>query len=119
MEKAENIQENESTSTYQDSKIKKSLNEIEDINKQIDLFNKTINNQIKWVIKFYIIVLKNWREHCLWCWSLHQIRHSADQTRNESRACNMEHAIAHNMTQLSVIVKLSHKIDTGAGSIEH
>ncbi|MDC3078089.1 hypothetical protein OA341_00095 [bacterium] len=47
MEKAENIQENESTNTYQDSKIKKALNEIEDINMQIDLFNKTINNQIK------------------------------------------------------------------------
>ena len=47
MEKTENIQENESTNTYQDSKIKKALNEIEDINKQIDLFNKTINNQIK------------------------------------------------------------------------
>ena len=47
MEKAENIQANESTNTYQDSKIKKALNEIEDINKQIDLFNKTINNQIK------------------------------------------------------------------------
>ena len=45
--KAENIQENESTNTYQDSKIKKALNEIEDINKQIDLFNKKINNQIK------------------------------------------------------------------------
>ena len=47
MEKAENIQENESASTYQDSKIKKVLNEIEDINKQIDLFNKTTNNQMK------------------------------------------------------------------------
>ena len=47
MEKAENKQENEYTNTYQDSKIKKALNEIEDINKQIDLFNKTINNQIK------------------------------------------------------------------------
>ena len=47
MEKAENIQENESTNTYQDSKIKKALNEIEDINMQINLFNKTINNQIK------------------------------------------------------------------------
>ena len=46
MEKAENIQENYSTNTYQDSKIKKALNEIEGINKQIDLFNKTINNQI-------------------------------------------------------------------------
>ena len=47
MEKAENIQENDSSNTYQDSKIKKALNEIEDINKQIDLLNKTINNQIK------------------------------------------------------------------------
>ena len=46
LEKTENIQENESTNTYQDSKIKKSLNEIEDITKQIDLFNKK-NNQIK------------------------------------------------------------------------
>ena len=47
LEKAENIKENESTNTYQDPKIKKALNEIEGINKQIDLFNKTINNQIK------------------------------------------------------------------------
>ena len=47
LEKAEKIQENESTNTYQDSKIKKALNAIEDINKQIDLINKTINNQIK------------------------------------------------------------------------
>ena len=47
MEKTENIQEKESTNTYQDSKIKKALNEIEVINKQIDLFNKNINNQIK------------------------------------------------------------------------
>ena len=47
LEKSANIQENESTNTYQDSKIKKALNEIEGINKQIDLFNKTINNQIK------------------------------------------------------------------------
>ena len=47
MEKAENIQENEYSNTHQDSKIKKALNEIEGINKQIDLFNKTINNQIK------------------------------------------------------------------------
>ena len=44
MEKAENIQENESKNTYQDSKIKQVLNEIEGINQQIDLFNKTINN---------------------------------------------------------------------------
>ena len=47
MEKAENIQENESTTTYQNSKIKKSLHEIASINEQIDQFNKTINNQIK------------------------------------------------------------------------
>ena len=47
MEKEENIQKNESSNTYQDSKIKKALNEIEGINKQIDLFNKIINNQIK------------------------------------------------------------------------
>ena len=47
MEKAENIQENQSANTYQDSKIKKALNEIENINKQIDLFNKTTNNQMK------------------------------------------------------------------------
>ena len=47
MEKAENIQENDSSNTCPDSKIKKALNEIESINNQIDLFNKTINNQIK------------------------------------------------------------------------
>ena len=47
MEKAENIQENESSNTYQDSKIKKALNEIEDINKQIDLFYKSTNYQMK------------------------------------------------------------------------
>ena len=47
MEKAENIQEHETTNTYQNSKIKKALNEIEDIHNQIDLCNKTINNQIK------------------------------------------------------------------------
>ena len=47
MEKAENIQENEPTNTYQDSIIKRALNEIEGINKQIDYFNKTINNQTK------------------------------------------------------------------------
>ena len=46
MEKAENIQENESTNTDPDSKITKALNEIEDINEQIDLFNKNINNNI-------------------------------------------------------------------------
>ena len=47
MEKAENIQENEYSNTYQDSKREKALNEIEGINKQIDLLNKTINSQIK------------------------------------------------------------------------
>ncbi len=47
LEKAENNQENESSNTYQDSKIKKALNEIAAINKQIDLVNKTMNNQIK------------------------------------------------------------------------
>ena len=47
MKRAENIQENESSNTYQDSKIKNALNEIEGINTQIDLLNKTINNQIK------------------------------------------------------------------------
>ena len=47
LEKAENIQENESKNTYEVSKIKKALNEIEEINKQIDLFNKTFDNQIK------------------------------------------------------------------------
>ena len=47
LEKAENIQDNESKNAYQDPKIKKTLSEIEDINKQIDLFNKNINNQIK------------------------------------------------------------------------
>ena len=44
MEKAENIQENKPKNTYQDSKIKTALDEIEGINKQIDLFNKTMNN---------------------------------------------------------------------------
>ena len=40
MEKADNFQENETTNTYQNSKIKIALNEIEIINKKIDLFNK-------------------------------------------------------------------------------
>ena len=40
MEKEDNIQDNEITNTYQNSKIKIALNEIEIINKQIDLFNK-------------------------------------------------------------------------------
>ena len=47
MEKAENIQENESAQSWQDPKIKKALDEIEGINKQINLFNKTTNNQMK------------------------------------------------------------------------
>ena len=47
MKEAENIQENEPSNNYQNSNIKKALTEIEVINKQIDLINKTINNQIK------------------------------------------------------------------------
>ena len=47
MEKAENIQENKSKNTYQVSNTEKALDEIEDINKQIDLFNKTTKNQMK------------------------------------------------------------------------
>ena len=47
MEKADNIQQNEPKDTFENSKIKKALNEIESINKQIDLLNKAINNQIK------------------------------------------------------------------------
>ncbi len=47
MGKAENIQENEPTNNYQNSKIKKALDEIEDIKEQIDSFNKTLNNEIK------------------------------------------------------------------------
>ena len=47
MEKAENIQENEPTDTFENSRLNKALNEIQAINKQIDLFYKTINNQIK------------------------------------------------------------------------
>ena len=47
MEKSENVQEDKSANTYQDSKIKKALNEIEGINKQIALFNEILNNEIK------------------------------------------------------------------------
>ena len=47
MEKAENIQEKETTDTFKNSRIEKAFNEIEGINMQIDLFNKAINNQIK------------------------------------------------------------------------
>jgi len=46
MKKTEDIQNNETTYTYKNSKIKKALNEIEGINNQIDVFNKKMNNQI-------------------------------------------------------------------------
>ena len=46
MERADSIQENETINTYQNSEIKKALEEIEVINKQIELFNKKMNNQI-------------------------------------------------------------------------
>ena len=47
MGKTENIQNNETPHTYKNSKIKKALNKIEGINKQIDVFNKKMNNQIQ------------------------------------------------------------------------
>ena len=47
MEKEENIQKNETTNNHENSKVKKALNEIADINKQIDLLNKIMNNQIR------------------------------------------------------------------------
>ena len=47
MERADNIQENEKKNNYQNSKIKIALNEIEGINKQIELFNKKMSNQIR------------------------------------------------------------------------
>ena len=47
MEKDANTQENDHTNNYQNPEIKKTLNEIEGINKQIDLFNKALNNQNK------------------------------------------------------------------------
>ena len=47
MKNVDNIQENETTNSYQNSNIKKALNQIEDINKQIELFNEIINNRIK------------------------------------------------------------------------
>ena len=43
MEKEENVQVNDPTNTYQNSGVNKALNEIESVNKQIDLFNKKIN----------------------------------------------------------------------------
>ena len=45
MERAENIKEKESANSYKNSKLKNALNEIEGINKKIDLLNKAINNQ--------------------------------------------------------------------------
>ena len=47
MEKSENIQEKTTEYNYQNPKIKKALNEIEDIKNQIEIFNKKMNNQIK------------------------------------------------------------------------
>ena len=47
MEKEEHIQKNEPKNTHENSKIEKALNEIEVINKQIEKFNKKINNTIK------------------------------------------------------------------------
>ena len=47
MEKAVNVQDYEITNTHQETKIKKALNEIKDINKQIELLNKKINQQIE------------------------------------------------------------------------
>ena len=47
MKKAEDIQENEPSDTFENSTIKQALNELESINKQIDLLNKTLNHQIK------------------------------------------------------------------------
>ena len=47
MKEAENIEEKGSTNTHQNLKIKEALNEIEDINEQIDLLNKNLNNFFK------------------------------------------------------------------------
>ena len=47
MEKAENIQGNQTTNTHQNSKIKQALGEIEALNKQIELINKKMNDQVK------------------------------------------------------------------------
>ena len=44
MEKAENIQENQTVNTDQYPEIKEALDEIEVINKQIKLLNEKINN---------------------------------------------------------------------------
>ena len=45
MEKEVNTQEKENTNIYQNSSIKKALNEIENINKQIELLNRKIYKQ--------------------------------------------------------------------------
>ena len=47
MKKEEAIQENETTNTHEDPKIKKALNKIEAIDEQIELFNKKMNRQLK------------------------------------------------------------------------
>ena len=44
MEKAENIQENQTANNNQNLEIKEALDEIEEINKQIELLNKKMNN---------------------------------------------------------------------------
>ena len=44
MEKAENVQTNDCNNIYQNSRVKKALNEIEVINNQIEIFNKKISN---------------------------------------------------------------------------
>ena len=47
MEKTDNPEGNVTTNAYQNSKIKKALNEIDGINKQIEQFNTRMNNKIK------------------------------------------------------------------------
>ena len=47
MKEADNIQEKGTTNTDQNSTIKEALDEIESINKQIDLLNKNLNNPVK------------------------------------------------------------------------
>ena len=47
MEKADNIQANQPTNTYQNDNAREALNEIEDINKQIDQLNEVINLENK------------------------------------------------------------------------
>jgi len=47
MEQADSIQENKPSNMYQNATINDAIKEIEVINKQIELFNKKMNNQIK------------------------------------------------------------------------